>query len=260
MQLLVDIGNTSIAAGLEEKGKIKKIDKIQTRKDKGASHYKRAFNKYFRDNKIKKQNIDLVLFLSVVPSLNTAFKKALGGLISCQIIEVGKDMKFLINNRYRKPSEVGADRLANAVAASFLYRNKDIIIVDFGTAVTFDVVSKRGEYLGGLITPGIITSLENLYKKGELLPRVSIKKPVGLIGRDTVSSINNGIIYAAASSCDGIVKRLKKSLSGEAKVIATGGHARLIKNYTASIDKVYPYLTLKGLTINYLMSRKNTKR
>ncbi len=260
MILLVDIGNTTIAIAAMKKGKIQKAGRIETKKNKKISFYKKAFGDYFRKNKINKTEIDLVLFCSVVPSLNSNFKKTLKNLLSAKVLEAGKDIKFTVKNRYRNPSEVGADRLSNAVAASYYYSNKDVIIVDFGTAITFDIVNKKGEYLGGLIIPGLSASLKSLSKEAELLPEISLKKASGLIGKDTITSINNGIVYATAFACDGIIKRLKKKLSPNTIVLATGGYADLIKKYTLLIHKIDPNLTLKGLYVNYSKRGKERKK
>ena len=251
MVILMDIGNTTITTGIEDKGRIKRVARIKTEKDKGTSYYKRAFTRYFKDKRIDKFLVDLVLFCSVVPSINSTIREALKGLTTAKIKEAGKDIKINIKNRYRKPKEVGADRLINAVAAHYYYSKSNVIVVDFGTAITFDVINKYGEYLGGLITPGIKTSLKSLSLEAELLPEISLKRTKGLIGRDTRSSINNGIIYTIAFACDGIIKRIKKRFKQKTEVIATGGYAKLISRYTQSIHKIDSTLTLKGLYINY---------
>jgi type III pantothenate kinase len=159
-----------------------------------------------------------------------------------------RDIKAPIKNLYKKPRQVGQDRLVNAIAAKELY-GCPAIVVDFGTAITFDVVSKKGEYLGGLIFPGIETSLNALSEKAALLPKISVTPPKGLIGRDTADSIKSGVFYGIGSLCDGIISRLDSVKSVRMTVIATGGHALVISKFTKNIRLIDPHLTLQGLRI-----------
>jgi len=162
---------------------------------------------------------------------------------------------------YDNPREVGADRIVNAVAA-FEQVQGAVVVVDFGTATTFDAVSRQGEYLGGVIAPGVMISCEALFLKASKLPRVEIfAKPKSIIAKDTISSMNAGIIYGYAGLVDGIVARMKDALGREqTRVIATGGLACLIASETKSIDTVDDYLTLKGLKIIYERNRPRQER
>jgi type III pantothenate kinase len=251
MIFLADIGNTTINCGLAEKQKIKKTAKLETKKKESVSFYTNKLKNYFKDSKIDKDSLKEAVFCSVVPSLNSVFKKALRDLCSVNILEAGKDLKFSVKNRYRKPEQVGADRLVNAEAALDYYKKTNVIIIDFGTALTFDVVNKKGQYLGGLIAPGIKTTLKSLSEDAELLPEVNLKRSHSFIGKDTATSINNGLIYTISFACSGIVKRLKKEVGPPVKVIATGGYSDLIKKHTDVIDKIRPNFTLEGLWVLY---------
>jgi type III pantothenate kinase len=160
-----------------------------------------------------------------------------------------------ISIKYPCPEELGADRIVNATAAYHLYKSP-VIIVDFGTATTFCAISGKGDYLGGIIVPGIGISAEALFEKTALLPRIELVKPGTVIGKGTVESMQSGIIYGFAELVDGIVKRMKKEFSSAAKVIATGGWAELIASESKTIDEIVPFLTLKGLKIIYERKRK----
>jgi type III pantothenate kinase len=149
---------------------------------------------------------------------------------------------------YRIKNEVGQDRLVNAFAAKVLY-GTPAVIIDFGTAITFDIISKRGDYLGGLILPGIELSLSSLYRNTALLPKVELERTSSIIGKDTVSSMRGGILFGFGAMCDGLVAQYKKILGKSIKVIATGGNAPLVKSYAKSVQIVDEDLTLKGLQL-----------
>ena len=167
-------------------------------------------------------------------------------IAKCRMTILGRDMKVPIRNLYRNKSEVGQDRLVNAYAAKVLY-GSPAVVIDFGTAVTFDVVSKKGDYMGGLIMPGIGISLSSLYEKTALLPRVELKDAPHIIGKSTVNSIRGGILFGFGAMCDGLVAKYKKVLGKPLRVIATGGNASLIKKYAHSIQILDEDVTLKGL-------------
>ena len=167
---------------------------------------------------------------------------------------VGPGTKTGIPIHYDNPREVGADRIVNAVAAYEHYR-RSLIVVDFGTATTFDGISARGEYLGGAIAPGIMVSSEALFQKASKLPRVEIVRPEKVIGKNTVASMQSGIVYGYVGLIDGIVNRMKKEMGDNPFVVATGGLAQLIAAESEAIDEVDDYLTLKGLRIIYSRNR-----
>jgi type III pantothenate kinase len=189
-----------------------------------------------------------IILSSVVPPIITVFEKMARKYFGCAADVVGPGTRTGMAIKYENPKEVGADRIVNAVAAYELYGGP-LVIVDFGTATTFCAVTEAGEYLGGVIAPGIMISAEALYARAARLPRVELVKPQTVIGRNTVASMQSGIIFGFVGQVDEIVRRMKEELRGEPKVIATGGLAELIAGESSQIDEVNPYLTLIGLRI-----------
>lgn len=246
MLLAIDIGNTTIAFGVFQNKNLKSSWKVSTQC--------LLSGKSLRFQK----DIDAAIISSVVPKATPIIKKAIAKKYGIRPFVVGAgDIKAPIKNLYRRPNQVGQDRLVNAVAVKELY-GYPAIVIDFGTAITFDVISRKGEYLGGLIFPGIETSLDALSEKAALLPKIKVAPPKGLIGRDTVESMRSGVLYGTGALCDGVIAKLKaKCGRGEPmKVVATGGHCRLMARFSRSIDIVDPDLTLHGLRIIYDRSLK----
>jgi len=235
--LAIDIGNTNITAGLFKGARLARKTKIPTH---AYSLYKKGFRAFL------KTGVCEVVISSVVPIALARVVHYLNSTAECRIVIVGRDTKVPIRNLYRIKNEVGQDRLVNAYAAKVLYGAPSVII-DFGTAITFDVVSRRGEYLGGLIVPGIEMGFESLHKKTALLPKVELRPARYIIGKDTVNSMRGGILFGLGAMCDGLVAKYKKILGNDMKVIATGGNAKLIKRYAKFIQIVNEDLTLKGL-------------
>ena len=246
MILAIDIGNTNITfAVISKNGKITKY--FQTPTDR--------YNLKLILKKIQKK-VDSIFIVSVVPKALKALKRNLKkNLKNTRIYVVGKNVKVPLRCVYNK-REIGQDRLITAFAAKSLY-GLPILIVDFGTAVTFDVVSKRNVYTGGLILPGIKMSLESLSERTAMLPRTYLRKTRSFMGKDTRSSIRNGMIYGYSSICEGLIELFKKKIDRKIKVIATGGDAPLISRYTPSMKKVDSNLSLKGL---YFLSKDFLKR
>ncbi|MFH1622627.1 MAG: type III pantothenate kinase [Candidatus Omnitrophota bacterium] len=261
--LAIDIGNTTTSLGVFSaeggslpvrqvgayggKGKRLILNFKLATHNKNVSFYKRNILSIFNKAGIKLSDINKIIICSVVPKKTPVFKRLLSSTFRKNILIVSKDINIPIKNKYKKPRQVGQDRLVNAYAGLRLF-GPGLILIDFGTAITFDIVSKKGEYLGGLIFPGIDLSFEALSNKTALLPRVKIKLAKSLIGSNTQDCINNGVVYGVAGACDVIVDRLQKKFKGY-KVIATGGNANLIKKYSKKISNVYPYLTLEGLRL-----------
>ena len=236
--LTVDIGNTIIKFGVFSGDKISFSFKVNTG---NRRQYKIAVNR------LRNKDISKIVLCSVVPKEALILKALLKNSLKQMVYETSKEVKVPIINRYEKPRQVGQDRLVNAYAGLKLFGGS-LILVDFGTAITFDVVSKKGDYLGGLIFPGLDLSLDALHRRTALLPRIKIKKPKTLIGLDTASSINNGIIIGMAGVCDGVISRLHKKFKGY-KVIATGGGVNFIKKFSTKIKTFREDLTLEGLRL-----------
>lgn len=241
MKLLIDIGNTNTSIALSEGGKIKKRYFIHTSKKAiETKPLKRLFGRYLR-------GIDKIVLVSVVPSFLAILKGSLKKVFpDVPLFIVGKDITVPIKVNYKNPGEVGQDRLVAAFSASSAY-GPPILIIDFGTAVTFDFVNRRGEYEGGLIFPGLRLALSSLSKNAALLPKIELKSVKGLIGRDTKSSMNKGIIFGYAAACDGIIERFRKKYGKGFKIVATGGDAALIARYTRHIEKISSDLIFRGL-------------
>ncbi|MBI1952557.1 MAG: type III pantothenate kinase [Candidatus Omnitrophica bacterium] len=235
--LAIDVGNTSIHLGLFQGRRLTRQGRVLTH----GPHIEEGMRRF-----LKKE--PAVIVSSVVPKATAAIKKALRALDLPKPLVLGENIEAPVINRYRIPAQVGQDRLVNAAAAFFLYGGP-AIVVDFGTAITIDLVSGRREYLGGLIVPGIEIALEALSCRAALLPRIRLTPPKEFLGKDTASSMKSGIFYGYSQLCDGIVRRLKAKHAPSARVIATGGYAPLIVPFCRVIRKVNPILTLQGLEI-----------
>ena len=242
MLLAIDIGNTSIALGIFQGKKLKSAWKVSTQ----AALSKKAI-------KLPK-NIDAAIISSVVPKATPIIKGLIIKKLKIRPFVLGENIKAPIKNLYRNPRQVGQDRLVDAVAIKELY-GYPAIVIDFGTAITFDVISRKGEYFGGIIVPGIETSVRALSKQAALLPIIKVSAPKELVGKDTVSSMKSGIFNGFGALCDGLVAKLKAKY-GPMRVIATGGHAQLMSKFSKSIDRVSPDLTLRGLRLIYEKSLK----
>jgi len=247
MLLTIDIGNTSINFGLFKKSKLIFKEKIPTKR-LSVARVKGLLGKRLRPTDIKG-----VICCSVVPSATKRIRKIVRDVLEISPLIVDKSIKAPIKNLYKHPKQVGQDRLVNAVAAMQMY-GKPVIIIDFGTAITFDFVSKRGDYAGGMIVPGLEISLDTLSNTAALLPKIKLKAPKGLIGKDTITSMQNGVTYGIASLCDGMVHRIRTKYGSRIKVIGTGGNAAFISRFTRSLDRVNPDLTLEGLQLIYTRS------
>lgn len=247
--LAIDIGNTNISVGLFKGSHMAGRTKIPT---DAYSLYIRRIRALVKERGLRVEDVSEAIVSSVVPLALARLIAELRRMTKARITILGRDRKVPINNLYRIRSEVGQDRLVNAYAAKILY-GAPAVIVDFGTAITFDIISKKGDYLGGLILPGIELSLSSLYRKTALLPKVELKPAASIIGKDTVNSMRGGILFGFGAMCDGLVSEYRKILGKTTKVIATGGNCKLMKIYARSILTVDEDLTLKGL---YLIRQK----
>lgn len=250
MILVIDVGNTNIVLGVFKEKKLVRSWRISTNKDKTADEYGIQIRVLFQYSNIKYEDIEAIVVSSVVPPVMPAMEGMAVKYFGIKPLIVGPGVKTGMPIRYDNPKEVGADRIVNAIAAYDLYGGP-LIIVDFGTATTFDVISKEGEYLGGAIAPGIGISTEALYTRAAKLPRIELSKPKTVIGKNTVTSMQSGIIYGFVGQTDGIITRMEKEIGGKVNVVATGGLAEMISQESHHIHKVNPNLTLEGLRIIY---------
>jgi type III pantothenate kinase len=251
MLLCIDVGNTNIVLGIFQNDTLLKSWRIRTERDMTSDELGILINNLFLPSHLEMESITDVIISCVVPPLLSAFREFCHLLFDREPLIVGLDLNTGMPINYDNPREVGADRIVNAIAAYHKYRT-GLIVVDFGTATTFDYISPEGNYEGGAIAPGILISAEALFQKASKLPRVEIfAKPKAVIAKETMSSINSGLIYGYAGLVDGIVDRIKKQTGFDLTVIATGGLASLIQSEAKSIDHIEEFLTLEGLKILY---------
>ena len=255
MLLVFDIGNSNIVLGVYDGSKLKYHWRVSTDRQKTADEYGILLYNLFSFRGLEMQEIDAVIISSVVPPLVVPLTKMIERYFNIEPIIVGPGIKTGITIKYENPREVGADRIVNAVAG-FEKFGGPIIIVDFGTATTFCVISKAGEYLGGAIAPGIGISSEALFQRAAKLPRIELSKPKNVIARNTVASMQSGIIFGYAGQVDEIVRRMKLELGCDAYVIATGGLANLMAQESCTINEVDHFLTLEGLRIIYAKNKQ----
>jgi len=254
MLLCIDVGNTNIVIGIYNDEALHAHWRIRTERDMTSDEVGLLLNNLFTPARLEVDRITDVIISCVVPPLLSAFREFCFLALHREPLIVSSDIKTGITINYDNPKEVGADRIVNAAAAYHKYRTA-LVVVDFGTATTFDYVSEGGVYEGGAIAPGIIISAEALFLKASKLPRVEIfAKPKEVVAKETISSINAGLIYGYAGLVDGIVERIKDQAGSNLKVIATGGLAPLISSEARTIDYVEEFLTLEGLKILFSMN------
>ncbi len=250
MLLAIDIGNTNVVLGIFDGKRLAANWRVGTKTQITPDEYAMILKDLFNFEGLEFKQINGVIISTVVPPLLPIMTEMSKKYFRIEPMVVTHEIKTGIKIRYDNPKEIGADRIVNAAAAYKLYGGP-VIIVDFGTATTFCAVTRNGEYLGGAITPGVKISAEALFQRASKLPRVELTKPRSVIGTDTISAMQAGIIYGYAGLVDGIVERMKKELSPDAKVVATGGLAELVSSETSSIQEIKPHLTLEGLRLIY---------
>jgi type III pantothenate kinase len=254
MLLVLDVGNTETTIGLFEGETLSKRWSVSTTLTRTQDEWAALIKNLFDMAGFSPSELDGIVISSVVPPVDPVLKSAFETYLSMEPLFVAPGIKTGIQILYENPTEVGADRVVNAVAVSKLYQ-LPAIVIDFGTATTFDLVAADGSYVGGVIAPGLAISAEALFTKAAKLPKVEIAKPKKVIGRSTISSIQSGLFYGYASLTEGIVKRIKNESGDIKSVIATGGLAKMIYPECPFIDEVDEDLTLKGLYFIYEKNR-----
>ena len=250
MLLVFDIGNSNIVLGAYKGEQLFRHWRISTDRQKTGDEYGLLINNLFEHHKLNVKDIQAIIISSVVPPLVVPISKMCKRYFNIEPLIVGPGIKTGIRLKYENPREIGADRIVNAVGAYEKFGGP-LIIIDFGTATTFCAIDDNGDYLGGAIAPGIGISTEALFQRAAKLPRIELVTPKSVICRNTVASMQSGIIFGFTGQVDEIVRRMKEELGKDAKVVATGGLANLIAKQSKAIDIVEPFLTLDGLYILY---------
>lgn len=255
MLLTIDVGNTNMVFGLYEGDKLRGSFRISTNAERTSDELGMQISQYYHFHGIDRAETRAVIIASVVPPVMYTLINAIRKYLRVQPLVAGKDVDIGIENKYANPREVGADRLVNAVSAVRKY-GKPLIIVDIGTATTFDAIDAAGAYQGGAIFPGIKVAMEALFLKASKLPRVDIERPEHAIGKTTVQSMQSGAVRGYVGALTGIITDIQRELGGQARVVATGGMGRMMAAYCDLIDEVDPNLTLEGLRLIYENNRQ----
>ena len=250
MLLAVDVGNTNVTLALFDADALVADWRITTRREWTADEVAVELRDLFALQGLELKLVTGVVISSVVPTINPALVEASRRYLKSEPLMVGPGVKTSVRIRYDNPKDVGADRIANALAAFAKYGGP-VVVIDFGTAVTYDAINADGDYLGGAIAPGIEISLDALVSQTAMLRRVEPVAPDSVIGRNTVASIQSGLVWGFVAQVEGMVKRMVDELGGRARVVATGGQAPLVAGLTHVIEATDPLLTLEGLRLIY---------
>lgn len=267
MLLVIDVGNTNTVLGVFEPKSSDAANgrrliahwRVTTVKSQTVDEYGVLFRNLFAMNGLEVSCVQGTVISSVVPPLDTTLREMCERYFQTKPLFIEPGVKTGMPVHYDNPAEVGADRIVNSVAAFEKYGGP-CIVVDFGTATTFDVVSPKGEYMGGVITPGIGISADALFSRTARLPRVDIRKPARVLATNTVNSLQSGLYYGYIGLLDGILERLIAEIGGTATVVATGGLASLMSGGSKYIREVDDFLTLEGLRIIYDRNQAHNRR
>jgi type III pantothenate kinase len=252
--LAIDVGNTNTVVGAFDGASLRHHWRIETSHSRTHDEYGILLRQLFASVGLDPAKVDAVAISSVVPPLAFTLQQMSKRYFGIDPLFIGPGVKTGMPILYENPREVGADRIVNAIAAYERWRT-GLIVVDFGTATTFDAVSPRGEYLGGAICPGIAISMDALFRSASKLPRVEFARPAHVVGRNTVASMQSGLVYGYVGLVDGICARMVEELGYQPKVVATGGLAPLIAGVSKAISEVDEHLTLDGLRLIHERNR-----
>jgi type III pantothenate kinase len=248
--LAIDVGNTQTVFGLfEPGGELRRHWRLATERTRSGDELGALYGSF-----IDFSVVQGVALASTVPQLNRSYEEFAREYVKAELLELGPGVKTGVPVRYDDPREVGPDRIANAVAAVDRY-GSPCIVVDFGTSTNFDVVSPEGEYMGGVLAPGIEVSMDALFARAARLFKVDFAEPETVIGKNTASSLQSGLVYGFAGQVDGIVERIRGELGVEAQTVATGGLADLIVPHARTLKTIDPFLTLEGVRLVWERNR-----
>lgn len=255
MILAIDVGNTNMEFGVYQNDKLRASFRIITNREITSDELGLTMMQFFSFNHIDRKEIEDVIISSVVPQVMYSVNNAVKKYLDRTALVANVNMPIGIQNRYSNPAEVGADRLVSSYAALKKYGGP-LIVIDFGTATTFDAINSRGEYLGGAIYPGLKISMEALFARTAKLPRVEIADPGCVIGRTTVTSMQSGVLFGYVGAVENIVRLMKQDLGENTTVVATGGLASLISSHASCIQRVDRSIILDGLMMIYKDNKK----
>ena len=254
MLLAVDIGNTNVTFGVFEGERLINTWRMATDASKMPDEYAVFLLNLVRMAGLEPSAITGIAMCSTVPPLVSTFRELFARYFDVPVLTLGPGTKTGVRIRMDNPREVGPDRIANVAAAHHLY-DGPVIVVDIGTATTFDIVSGEGDFPGGVIAPGITDAAKALFTRAAALPQIELIAPKQAIGSNTVAAMQSGVIFGYAGLIEGIIARISRQLGEKARVVATGGYAQLVVDETPVIDEVNPDITLIGLMLIYLMNQ-----
>lgn len=258
MLLAVDIGNTNLVAGLFEGEILLHTFRVETGRSKTVDEHAIVLSQLLSLKGVDPQNISAAIIASVVPATTERVADAIEAVTGVNVLTIGgPGLKTGMKMHYDNPREVGADRIVNAVAAYARVHTK-VVVVDFGTATTFDCIDEQGQYIGGLIVPGVQVSLDALVTRAAQLSRFELKEPPNIIGKNTKNALQSGILNGYAALVDGLIIKVQEEMGDGVETLATGGIAEQICVHCEMVDEVCPNLTLDGLRLIYDLNRKES--